>query len=165
MRFSEFKKYFTLTNLRYLLTAAIAVFVFLMIFAGRQSGQPFENVAGAVETAAEERQDLRKAGRKEFKRCYDLDTMDYEGVLYYQAMTGMSAEEILLVRVKDEAQVREVQEAMKNRMETRANDFSGYAPAEEKLVRDASILVNGKYVFFVISDDKDVFLQAYQESL
>ena len=48
------------------------------------------------------------------KRYYGFKWSQYDGVMMYVSASSMSAEEILLIKVKDDTQIQEVEEAISN---------------------------------------------------
>lgn len=59
----------------------------------------------------------------------------------------MSAEEVLLIKVKNEGQMKRVKEAVEKRIANRKNDFEGYAPKEVQLAGTVGIVCKGKVPF------------------
>ena len=85
--------------------------------------------------------------------------------MYYASEFSISAEEVLVILVKDESQVQEVTEAIDKQAEARKNDFDGYAPEEVKLLEDAKQSVRGRYIFFAAAPKAEEYLEAFSSSL
>ena len=85
--------------------------------------------------------------------------------MYYASEFSISAEEVLVILVKDESQVQEVTEAIDKQTEARKNDFDGYAPEEVKLLEDAKQSVRGRYIFFAAAPEAEEYLEAFSNSL
>ena len=100
-----------------------------------------------------------------FKRNFSLNAADYDGVMYYSSGSNISAEEVLLIKVKSESQIQEITDAIDQRVEARINDFDGYAPDQVKLLENARQSVRGTYIFFACSQDADAYLSAFSSSL
>lgn len=152
------------TIAKYIIVALIAVFVVVSVCSNVKSTKSFEEVKSALE-AAVDTQKLQAEGRKELQRYYGLNESEYDGVILYQALSGMSAEELLLVKASDSSKLQTVREAMEERKESRANDFSGYAPEETALVENSIITVKGDFILFVISEDAKMYDQTFRGSL
>ncbi len=79
--------------------------------------------------------------------------------------TGMTAQEILLVKVNDLPQSDTVMAAMTQRADQRATSFDGYAPEQYEMITDRVQLARGNYVIMIIHPDaqaaKEVFLSMY----
>lgn len=128
------------------------------------SSKSFDEVRQSVE-AALDTESLTEQEASVFKRNFGLNAADYTGVMYYSTGANISAEEILLIKVRSEDQIQEVTNAIDERVESRINDFEGYAPDEVKLLEDARQSVRGTYIFFAASEKADDYLSAFANSL
>ncbi len=148
------------TIAKYVILGLIAVFVAELALSQQRSNIPFEEVSRAVEQSIDP--DLMmSSGAKGFQRNYGLSSTDYEGVLLYTSVSGMSADEILLVKVKDRSQLEELTEKIEERRESRINDFSGYAPEEAAVMENAELITKGLYVLFLPYSEADEVKQAF----
>jgi hypothetical protein len=145
------------------LVLTIAFVVVLMIYASGSS-RPFKEVEDAVSRSLD-KSNLTLQDGAAFKREFGLSEADYAGVMYYASEFSISAEEVLVVLVKDESQVQEVTEAIDKQVEARKNDFDGYAPEEVKLLEDAKQSVRGRYIFFAAAPKAEEYLEAFSSSL
>ena len=145
------------------LVLTIAFVVVLMIYASGSS-RPFEEVEDAVSRSLD-KSNLTLQDGAAFKREFGLSEADYAGVMYYASEFSISAEEVLVILVKDESQVQEVTEAIDKQTEARKNDFDGYAPEEVKLLEDAKQSVRGRYIFFAAAPEAEEYLEAFSNSL
>ena len=150
--------------MKYVVFVLIIGFVVLLMLFMSGSNKPFEEVSGSVEASLDtEALTVQDAAR--VKRNFGLNTADYSGVMYYSSGANMSAEEVLLVKVKRESQVQEVVDAIDERIRSRINDFEGYAPDEAKMLEDARQSVRGTYIFYACSPDADRYLSVFSNSL
>lgn len=150
--------------MKYVVFVLIIAFVAFLMLLASGSNKSFEEVSGAVEDSLDT-EVLTAQETAVFKRNFGLNAADYTGVLYYSSGANMSAEEVLLIKVKSESQVQEVTDAVNERIESRINDFEGYAPDEVKLLRDAKQSVRGTYIFYACSAEADKYLSAFGSSL
>lgn len=155
---------FVYTITKYLIVLVILGFVILMVRSQNIGTAPFEDVQLALEPVIDQ-ETMRNVGGKGFRRNYKLNDADYEGVLMYQSVSGMSAEEILLVKAKNRNQINEIKEAIEKRRASRVNDFSGYAPQEAALMENAELIVQGQYVLFLPSSQASELKQAFLASV
>lgn len=146
-----------------ILVLTIAFVAVLMIYASGSS-RPFKEVEDAV-SGSLDKSNLTLQDGAAFKREFGLSEADYAGVMYYASEFSISAEEVLVVLVKDESQVQEVTEAINKQVEARKNDFDGYAPEEVKLLEDAKQSVRGRYIFFAAAPKAEEYLEAFSSSL
>lgn len=145
---------------KFFMAALIVVYVVCLFIFASGSSRTFEEVAGPVDGMINKKR-MVKAGERDVKKFYGLNINEYEGVLCYVAKNNLSAEEVLVVKVKDPGQVKEVKDAVYNRLDNRKEDFKGYAPEEERYIDDAIVSVRGNFIFMAVGPDseqqKDIF--------
>ncbi|MGC4019048.1 MAG: DUF4358 domain-containing protein [Muricomes sp.] len=154
--FAEILKYFILAGI-------VGYIVFLMIFTSG-STKPFEQIEKAVEDSLD-MENLKKADVQGLKRYYGLNSADYDGVMLYTSKSSISTEEVLLIKVKHDGQMQQVEDAVQERIESRKNAFQGYAPKQVKLLEQAQISVRGKYLFLAVSSKAESYKEAFMKSL
>ncbi|HIY29709.1 MAG TPA: DUF4358 domain-containing protein [Candidatus Mediterraneibacter avicola] len=145
----------------FILTAGYIVW--LMLFIG-ESKVSFEKVSGAVDQAVDKGRLAEQSGLM-LKRNFGLNSSDYAGVCYYASESGISAEEVLLICVESDSQIRQVTDALEARVEKQIGDFEEKAPDQVKLLEEARQTVNGRYIFFSVSSESGRYHQAFADSL
>ena len=85
--------------MKYVVFVLIIGFVVLLMLFMSGSNKPFEEVSKSVEDSLDT-EALTVQDTAVFKRNFGLNAADYTGVLYYSSGANMSAEELLLVKVK-----------------------------------------------------------------
>lgn len=150
--------------MKYIVLLLTIVFVAALMIYASGSSRPFEEVEKAVSSSLD-KSNLTLQDGSAFKRAFGLSEADYAGVMYYASEFNISVEEVLVVLVKDESQIREVTEAIEKQVEARKNDFDGYAPEEVKLLEDAKQSVRGRYIFFAAAPKAEEYLEAFSNSL
>ena len=150
--------------MKYVVLVLIAAFVAVLMIYASGSSRPFEEVEDAVSRSLD-KSNLTLQDGAAFKRKFGLSEADYAGVMYYASEFSISAEEVLVVLVKEESQVQEVTEAIDRQVEARKNDFDGYAPEEVKLLEDAKQSVRGRYIFFAAAPKAEKYLKTFSDSL
>lgn len=161
MRTGEFR---IVRVMKYIVLVLIIAFVSVLMIYASGSRRPFKEVEAAVSRALD-KSNLTLQDSVAFKREFGLSGADYAGVMYYASDFSISAEEVLVVLVKDENQVQEVTEAIAKQVEARKKDFDGYAPEEVKLLEDAKQSVRGKYIFFAAAPKAADYLEVFSNSL
>ncbi len=73
------------------------------------------------------------------------------GIIYTEK--GGLADEISIVRLKDQADVKIAKDKFTDRLEERKNQFGGYKPEEVYKLDNAMIMVQGNYVALIIGED------------
>ncbi len=149
---------------KYITVAVILAYVVLIMIFASGSTKEFSEVAKGVE-ASLDTENLVKQDNQALKRYYGLNSADYDGVLFYSSSSSMSAEEVLMIKVKDDGQVQGVRDAISARLASRKNDFDGYAPKQVQLLNSAQLKVRGDYIFLAVAPKADEYLSAFSKSL
>ncbi len=149
---------------KYIFLAALGLFVVLMFVFNSDSSKSFSEVEASIESQIDT-SSLVWANEQTFKQDYGLNEADYDGVMFYVSANYLEAQELLLVKVKNDEQLLEVEEAIDKRIENRRNDFEGYLPDEVLLLDDAIVTIRGNYIFLVISEDAEAYQQAFIQGL
>ncbi len=149
---------------KYLCILLMALFLVLQFTGSRQSATPFADMSRAVSEAAV--MDNMQAGDNQMvRRLYKLDPAEYEGVLLYYPSTNMGAEELLLIKLRDPSQAEAVEAAVMQRWEAQRNVFEGYAVDPYELLGRYQLLVRGNYILYVVAEDAQPVVRAFESSL
>lgn len=153
-----------LNIIKYVVTAAIVIYIAVILAYKGESKVPFEKVAGNVEKAADTSL-MKKGNAQTFKKLYGLNAKDYDGVMLYSAKSAMGAEELLVLRLKDVSQTEVTEKAVEKRLEDRKKVFEGYGVNQTKLLQNAVRMTRGNYIFLAVSSDAQKFQKAFTGSL
>lgn len=146
-----------------MLIVIIGYLAVLMIYASG-SKRSFKEVSKAVNSVLDSKE-LIKMDDQMLKRNYGLNSAEYKGVLYYSSPSSISAAEVLVIQVKNDAQVEKVTDAIAKRKAQRLEDFDSYLPEQVKLLEDAQESVRGRYIFFAVSSKASEYRSAFDKSL
>lgn len=97
-------------------------------------------------------EELEKGDRNAVRRFYGLDGSRYDGFLFYKAASAMEVDELLIVKVKTEDQLSELEESIEERVETQKNSFEGYGAEQTALLNQYIETTKGNYIFFAVSE-------------
>ena len=151
-----------LTIARWLASAAVLAVLagfFLEAPAGNAS---FSSVSSAVLSSTELSGAVR-ADDQLVRRLYGLDPSDLENCELWCPGDNMGARELLLVRVKDEAQMESVQKAVQARLDAQKAAFEGYAAEQFDLVQNHSAVETaGRTLLFVVSETSAETVRAFR---
>ena len=138
---------------------------FLSLTAGKgDSSAPFESVADAV-TKTLDQTNMTLADNQMVRRLYGLDPAQFEGVLCYSPTTNMNAEEVLLVKLKSDAQQDAVREAIEARRDSQMRTFDGYGFEQYAMLEESILEVHGNYILFVSANDPKTTVKAFSDAL
>lgn len=105
------------------------------------------------------------AGVMEIKKIFGLNTSDYEGSIYHKPKSNMDAEELLIIRAASLEQVQSIEDAIDTRLDKQKKVFEGYAPKQYKQLENARVVVKGRFVLYVVSDDADKYASAFTDAI
>lgn len=149
---------------KYIVLAFILVYVIHIFQYSSGSTVPFKEVEKAVESSLDT-EHMKKVDVQGLKRFYGLNGADFEGMLLYTSSGNISAEEVLLIQVKDEAQIKQVRKAIQKRIDNRKSDFEGYAPEQLEQLKQAQISMRGKFIFLAIGKKAAEYKAVFSKSL
>lgn len=125
--------------------------------------EPFEKVSAKLKACIDENE-MTDVSTRGLQRYYGLNSADYEGTIMYISSNGMSAEEMLLIKVKSEDQLGEVEEVIRKRLGSRYQDFENYAPQQAELLKRAQLIVRGNYIFLSVSEKALELAKVFKEN-
>jgi len=97
------------------------------------------------------------------KDLYHLDADQYiEEGQFRMAMMNVKATDLVIVKLKDEADFDSVKEALTKRAEDVINQFSTYLPDQYEDAKNYQIVQDGKYVLYSISHDQEKVLSQFK---
>lgn len=149
---------------KYIVLGLILVYVIHIYQYSSGSTVPYKEVEKAVESSLDT-ESMKKADMQGLKRFYGLNGVDFEGALLYTSSGNISAEEVLLLQVKDEAQIEQVRKAIQKRIDNRKSDFEGYAPEQLENLKQAQISMRGSFVFLAIGPKAAEYKAVFSKSL
>ena len=98
-----------------------------------------------------------------------LSDLDYEKVdqyfLAYAADGAGNADEIAVIRVRDEADVVAAEASLKAHLKQRASLYATYDPTQSEKIEDGQVFTSGAFAVLLISDDNDAVKAAFTSFL
>ena len=95
------------------------------------------------------------------KEIYNIDPEMLEEYAIRVPMMNVKTNEIAILKVKNEADVPEVEKALKQRAESVQKQFETYLPDQYENAKNYQLITKGNYVLFVISDQADELVRVY----
>ncbi|MCI9634506.1 MAG: DUF4358 domain-containing protein, partial [Ruminococcus sp.] len=146
------------------LAALLLLFAVLDMANDPISSAGIESVAKQVVKAAEF-QGMEQAEARMVKRFYGLNPKDYEGAVLYAPIDNMDAHEMFLVKLKDNSQKKQVQDAIRERLDTQLKSFEGYGAEQTALLKKHVLLEKGNFVLYVVGEHASDAQEAFVKSL
>lgn len=154
-------------NYKYIKIALVVALLFFIILDMANdpiSDAKIENVMENVVKAANF-QGMEQAEARMIKRFYGLNPKDYEGAVLYAPVDNMDAHELFLVKLEDVSQMKSVQDAIEERLDTQLKSFAGYGVEQTALLEKHVFLKKGNYVLYVVGEHAGDARKAFVESL
>ena len=145
---------------KYFLVACIVIYIMYVYSYTSTKDIPFDKAEESLRNCVDD-ENMIDVSSRGLKRYYGFNTADYEGVVMYVGNNGMSAEEVLLIKVSNDSQINELEEAIKQRIQNRINDFDSYAPDQAELLKKAEVIIKGKYVFLAVSENAEMYKKVF----
>ena len=132
------------------LLAFIAVFLILICTSGNYADKPMEEIT-AVLSQAEGIEALKEGDANDLRRYYNLEEGELEGFMLYLPTSPMDADELLVVKMKDEQQASAVEQAILQRQASQKASFEGYGAQQTALLNGYVLEIKGRYAFYAVS--------------
>lgn len=92
---------------------------------------------------------------------YNIDPQKLEDYAIRIPIMNVKTNEIAILKVKNTADIPEVEEAVKQRAENVKKTFETYLPDQYENAKNYQLITRGNYVLFVISEDADKLIKVY----
>lgn len=89
-----------------------------------------------------------------FQMIYGISEEEVEEYAAYVS-TGATAEEITVIKAKDEATAKSIKEKLSERVKAQKSSFESYIPKEVEKIDNAIVYQEGVYVILSISNDSE----------
>ena len=121
---------------------------------------PIEKIAEAMEKEPSVTS-LRKQGRTELRRFYQIDEKETNGCFYYKAASPMAVEEVLIIKAHDRKQADTFLEAAQSHLSSQKQVFEGYGTSQMALLNEAIAASHGNYVYYFCGADATAWYDAF----
>ena len=153
-----------ISAMKYILLVIIVGYLVILMLYASGSKRAFSEVSKALSSVLDSKE-LVQMDDQMLKRNYGLNSADYKGVLYYSSPSSISAAEVLVIQVKNDAQIENVTNAIAQRKAQRIEDFDSYLPEQVKLLEDSQEIIRGRYIFFAVSSKASEYRSAFDKSM
>ena len=144
------KRKFDLINiLKYAMVVVFIAYIALLVSQENTDDVPVKTISqNMLKVTNTDR--MSQGTTQDLKKYYGLNANDYDGVMLYIPDDVMSVNEILVVKLKNQEQANEVEQAVKKRLKTQKSSFEGYGVNQTKLLNSAITETKRNYVMMVI---------------
>lgn len=153
-----------LTIIRIAMVVVLLAFVIFLQAGNKSSNASLEDVTESV-VGTLDLEGMQESNNRMFQKFYGLDPEDYEGVTLYSPASNMDAQELLIIKLKDNSQAEAVTEAINTRLETQMNSFEGYGIEQYAMLEDHVLDVQGNFILYIVHPDAGQADEAFRNSL
>ena len=159
------KRKFDLINiLKYAMVVVFIAYIALIVSQENTGDVPVKTISQNM-LKVTNTDGMSQGTTQDLKKYYGLNANDYDGVMLYIPDDVMSVNEILVVKIKNQEQANEVEQAVKKRLKTQKSSFEGYGVNQTKLLNSAITETKGNYVMMGISEDAEKIFEAFKNSI
>jgi hypothetical protein len=96
---------------------------------------------------------------------YGIDAARLEEYVFASCLDSTSADSVILIRLKDEADAGEVTDCLNMLLEQMSAEMENYNPEANEHVKAAQVRRNGNMIDLVIHQDRDAILAVIDNAL
>lgn len=156
----------------FLLTAAIVILC-VGCGAGKNTNQTVSmyDLRTAMEAADPDLPEMLNASSTEkdaedkFTNISDMDYKKVDGYFVSYSQDGHKADEIVVVAVKDKADIDEAKESLEKHKQDRYNLLQSYEPKQVSRIENGIIFTEGSYAVLVITEHNDDVCKAFEDTI
>ena len=153
------------------------VLALLIVCAGCGSGKNSSNTVSmydlrtAMEQADPDLPEMLNASSTEKDaedKFFHISDMDYKKVDSYfvsYSSDGHKADEIVVIAVKDKADVDEAKESLTKHQQDRYHLLQSYEPKQVSRIQDGLIFTEGQYAVLIITNHNDDVRKAFEDTI
>ncbi|KGP80680.1 MULTISPECIES: DUF4358 domain-containing protein [unclassified Paenibacillus] len=109
-------------------------------------------------------EDMEKGDMNRLKKLYHLDPDEVQDFVLYTAESNVEANELAVIKVKQENQAESVKEKIMKRIEAQEVKLKDYRPEQFYLVEKHVLKVKGLYILFTVSKDAEKIESAFDKA-
>lgn len=109
--------------------------------------------------------DMLTLAQTDLMDMYGIEPADVKQFAGAVNLTGISAEEIVLIEAVDADAAARVKTQLDARYESKANQMRDYLPDEYAIIEKCSVRVDGNYVAMIVSANAETYVAAYEAAI
>ncbi|RED75153.1 DUF4358 domain-containing protein [Cohnella phaseoli] len=109
-------------------------------------------------------EDMKIGDMNRLKKLYHLDADEVQDFVLYTAQSNVEANELAVIKVKQENQAESVKEKIMKRIEAQEVKLKDYRPEQYYLVEKHILKIKGRYILFTVSKDAEKIESAFDKA-
>lgn len=128
------------------------------------SAKPVKEIYGEIEQSVELYSPVPMADSF-ISNYYGIDPEKLEEYVFVMSEEATSAETVVIMKVKDEADVEKISAALQVVVDEKRGEMENYLPEQFEIVDKSSVKSKGNYVYLVISESQDAIVKIIEEGI
>lgn len=101
---------------------------------------------------------------KKLRKLYYINKNEVEDFILYAPKTNMDADEILVLKAKDEESIKVLKDKIETRVEKQSDSFASYRPELKEVIDDYELKEKGQYLYLIISEENRKINKAIEKN-
>ena len=106
-----------------------------------------------------------KDAEDKFSHISDMDYKKVDSYFVSYSSDGHKADEIVVIAVKDKADVDEAKESLTKHQQDRYNLLQSYEPKQVSRIQDGLVFTKGQYAVLIITSHNDDVRKAFEDTI
>ena len=109
--------------------------------------------------------EMQKSDNLTVKKIFGLNASEYDGIFFYKGNGIMDVCELLVVKLKDDGQADDVEQAIRDRLDGQIQNFTNYGTDQIDLLKSSEIKIVGNYCFYAVSQKASKLTKIFSDHL
>ena len=101
---------------------------------------------------------------KKLRKLYYINKNEVENFILYAPKTNMDANEVLVLKGKDEESVKILRDKIEARVDKQSDSFASYRPELKEVIDDYELKEKGQYLYLIISEENKKINKAIEKN-
>lgn len=110
-------------------------------------------------------EDMADIEKEKIKTYIDINLDEVEQLKYIIAGDGITADEVLIVKVKDGTDTSDIKSKIEKSRENKKELFKSYSPEEMPKIESSVLEIKGNYVFYAITSDNSKAKKIFNDAV
>lgn len=144
--------------------AVLIVFIAVMSFEPTYSEKTVDDVAETV-TKSFDVSELKQIKKNQIIEDFDIDFSQVDSFVYYASDSIMNVDELMLIKIKEDATDDEIEEKIEKRVSEKQVLFEGYAPEQSALLKEYVLYSGNGFIFYAVGENASEAFSAFKSSV
>lgn len=107
---------------------------------------------------------MEKGDKSKLRKLYSISDKDIEDYMLYAPKTNMDANEIIILKAKNQQDIDNLKEKIEKRISKQEESFKNYRPEQYEILDKHILSIKGKYIIAIVSKDVDKIKKVVDDS-